>query len=85
MINILEELKSQAMVEVNGQDMFGVHVCTKELDADLFAELIIKDCIKTLSTITISYGCSETDADYVEGLTDAADIIAIHFGVEHGK
>lgn len=47
-----------------------------------FDELIIKECAVELMKLGNSYSECVTDADYMLGLLDGADIIKEHFRVE---
>jgi len=52
------------------------------IDAEKFAELIVRECASTLTKLGGAYDGSETDADYMQGMLDSAVIIKEHFGVE---
>jgi len=47
-----------------------------------FAELIVRECAVELMKLGNSYSECDTDADYMQGMLDSADIIKEHFGVE---
>jgi hypothetical protein len=47
-----------------------------------FAELIVRECAVELMKLGNSYSECDTDADYMQGLLDGADIIKEHFGID---
>ena len=52
------------------------------IDLEKFAELIVRECCSTLSSLARAYDGSENDSEYANALDDAANIIQEHFGVD---
>lgn len=59
----------------------GRYALTQE-QLDKFAELIVRECAVELMKLGNSYSECDTDADYMQGLLDGADIIKEHFGID---
>ena len=53
-----------------------------EYKFEKFAELIVKECLEQIYTVTIDNPTDDWDQGYDSGLYQAAETIKEHFGVE---
>ena len=64
------------------EDRLGVVYVFTEQALQVFAEQIVKESAVELMKLGNSYSECDTDADYMQGMLDSADIIKEHFGIE---
>ena len=64
------------------EDRLGVVYVFTEQALQVFAEQIVKESAVELMKLGNSYSECDTDADYMQGMLDSADIINEHFGIE---
>lgn len=72
----IAELKRQATIKIRSHGAFGEPESREQLDADKFAELIIRECIDICDNVQFRYGKYTFTARVVK------DEIVARFGVE---
>ena len=60
----------------------GVPMYHSELNPEKFAELIVRECLEKIYSVTIDNPTDDWDQGYNSGLDQAAETIKTHFGVE---
>lgn len=77
----IQELALQAGFESVGK-LFGQPIPEYAVPLEKFAELIVKECLEQIYTVTIDNPTDDWDQGYDSGLYQAAETIKEHFGVE---
>jgi predicted ATPase len=79
----IRQLAEQALFESDFDDEQNI-----KITMDIFAELIVRECVATLTKLGNAYKGSEEseyefgDFHYMQGILDSADVIKEHFGVK---
>lgn len=75
----IQELARQCRWENYGVNS---ELLSSGIDEEKFAELIVRECLEQIYSVTIDNSTDDWDQGYNSGLYQAAETIKTHFGVE---
>jgi hypothetical protein len=83
---LAEQAEKLKRDEVSYRERLRNKYCTGDMEEEIFrekfAELIVRECLEQIYSVTIDNPTDDWDQGYDSGLNQAAETIKTHFGVE---